>query len=86
MLLNCHLVPHWMDELEYLCDDLSSEATSPEFRLWITSRPHTKFSISTLQLGVKVALEVLDPMHSQRRIFVTVTLVICLLPIFLSSL
>ena len=60
MLLNCHLVPHWMDELEYLCDDLSSEATSPEFRLWITSRPHTKFSISTLQLGVKVALEVLE--------------------------
>ena len=57
VLLNCHLVPHWMDELEYLCDDLSSEATSAEFRLWITSRPHPKFSISTLQLGVKVALE-----------------------------
>ena len=65
MLLNCHLVPHWMDELEYLCDDLSSEATSPEFRLWITSRPHAKFSISTLELGVKVALEGTDSLRNR---------------------
>jgi dynein heavy chain len=57
VLLNCHLVPHWMDELEYLCDDLSAESTNGDFRLWITSLPHEEFSIPTLQLGVKVALE-----------------------------
>ena len=46
-----------MDELEYLVDDLSSETTNPDFRLWITSRPHEDFSVPTLQSGVKVALE-----------------------------
>ena len=32
VLLNCHLVPHWMDELEYLCEDLSQDSTNQDFR------------------------------------------------------
>ncbi len=57
VLVNCHLVPDWSDELEYLVDDLGSESTHPDFRLWITTRPHPGFSVPTLQAGVKVALE-----------------------------
>ena len=57
VLLNCHLVPHWMDELEYLCEDLSQDSTNQDFRLWLTSRPTERFSVPTLQLGVKVAIE-----------------------------
>ncbi len=57
VLVNCHLVPSWMDELEYLVDELSLETTNPDFRLWITSRPHPGFSVPTLQAGVKIALE-----------------------------
>ena len=32
VLVNCHLVPEWMDELEYLCDDLAADATNSDFR------------------------------------------------------
>jgi hypothetical protein len=28
VLLNCHLVPDWMDELEYLCEDLCQDSTN----------------------------------------------------------
>ncbi len=55
--MNCHLVPEWTDELEYLVDDLSLETTNPDFRLWITTRPHPGFSVPTLQAGVKLTLE-----------------------------
>ena len=57
VLLNCHLVPDWMDELEYLCEDLNQDSTNQDFRLWLTSRPTERFSVPTLQLGVKVAIE-----------------------------
>ena len=46
-----------MDELESLCDQLGSEMTNPEFRLWITSRPHASFSVPVLQMSFKIALE-----------------------------
>lgn len=49
--------PDWMDELESLCDQLGSEMTNPEFRLWITSRPHASFSVPVLQMSYKIALE-----------------------------
>lgn len=55
--MNCHLVPDWMDELEYLCEDLNQDSTNQDFRLWLTSRPTERFSVPTLQLGVKVAIE-----------------------------
>lgn len=55
--MNCHLVPDWTDELEYLVDDLALETTNPDFRLWITTRPHPNFSVPTLQAGVKLTLE-----------------------------
>jgi len=32
VLLNCHLVPDWMDELEYLCEDLAQDSTN---QVWI---------------------------------------------------
>ena len=57
VLLNCHLVPDWMDELEYLCEDLSQDATNQDFRLWLTTMKTEAFSVPTLQLGVKVAIE-----------------------------
>ena len=52
-----HQAPDWMDELESLCDLLGSEMTNPEFRLWITSRPHASFSVPVLQMSFKIALE-----------------------------
>ena len=57
VLLNCHLVPDWMDELEWLCEDLSSESTNQDFRLWLTTETTKEFSVPTLQLGVKIAIE-----------------------------
>ena len=57
VLLNCHLVPDWMDELEWLCEDLSSDSTNQDFRLWLTTETTQSFSVPTLQLGVKVAIE-----------------------------
>jgi dynein heavy chain len=32
VLLNCHLVPDWMDELEYLCEDLAQDSTNQVIR------------------------------------------------------
>ena len=46
-----------MDELEYLCEDLSQDATNQDFRLWLTTMKTEAFSVPTLQLGVKVAIE-----------------------------
>ncbi len=51
VLINCHLVPDWMDELENLVDLLGAENASSEFRLWITTRPSDDFSIPVLQVG-----------------------------------
>ena len=42
VLLNCHLVPHWMDELEYLCEDLAQDSTNQDFRLQNTFDTHNK--------------------------------------------
>ena len=46
-----------MDELEWLCEDLSSDSTNQDFRLWLTTETTQSFSVPTLQLGVKVAIE-----------------------------
>ena len=48
VLLNCHLVPHWMDELEYLCEDLAQDSTNQDFRymkdiLFFNKRLHIIF-------------------------------------------
>ena len=40
-----------MDELEWLCEDLSSDATNQDFRLWLTTETTKAFSVPTLQLG-----------------------------------
>ncbi|CAB4061835.1 DNAH [Lepeophtheirus salmonis] len=57
VLMNCHLIPEWMDDLEYICEGLNKESTNTDFRLWISTRPIKSFSVPTLQISVKIALE-----------------------------
>ena len=40
LLLNCHLVPDWMDELEYLCEDLSQDQTNQASSVFVN---HSRF-------------------------------------------
>lgn len=52
MLQNCHLLVHWLLELEKHLERLVKP--HPDFRLWITTEPVSKFPIGILQKSYKV--------------------------------
>lgn len=55
LLQNCHLGLDFMIEVEKML--LTAEEVSPEFRLWITTEPHPRFSIGLLQMSIKLTNE-----------------------------
>jgi dynein heavy chain len=59
LLQNCHLGLDFIDSLEdvLLKLKLPDSGCSPDFRLFITTEPHPKFSIGLLQMSTKVTNE-----------------------------
>ena len=54
---NCHMVPHWLPKLEFMCEGLDEDLASTEFRLWITTKESKEFPIPILQNCIKVVQE-----------------------------
>eukprot|EP00667_Euglena_gracilis_P002519 EG_transcript_2519 len=54
---NCHLGLPFLRELEDLLARQELAAVAEEFRLWITSEPHSAFPIGLLQMSVKLTNE-----------------------------
>jgi len=59
LLQNCHLGLDFIDSLEEMLLKLKApdSGCSPDFRLFITTEPHPKFSIGLLQMSTKVTNE-----------------------------
>ncbi|XP_037951167.1 dynein heavy chain 8, axonemal [Teleopsis dalmanni] len=60
LLQNCHLGLEYMNELTLLLLELERagpKSCNENFRVWITTEPHIKFSISLLQLSIKFTNE-----------------------------
>ena len=55
LLQNCHLGLEFMEEL--LITLTETENINELFRVWITTEPHPKFSISLLQISIKFTNE-----------------------------
>ncbi|KAM4770854.1 dynein axonemal heavy chain 14 [Rhinophrynus dorsalis] len=58
-LQNCHLAASFMPKLHKIIDTFAHERSNmdPQFRLWLSSRPHPSFPIPVLQKGLKMAVE-----------------------------
>ncbi|XP_028992315.1 dynein axonemal heavy chain 2 isoform X2 [Betta splendens] len=56
-LANCHLSLSWMPELDKLVEQLQVQRPHSDFRLWLSSSPHSEFPITILQAGIKMTTE-----------------------------
>jgi len=57
-LQNCHLAVSWLPRLETLLETAASTGGEhPDYRLWLTSMPSTKFPVPILQNGIKITNE-----------------------------
>ena len=55
MLMNCHLLPKWLKELEKILEQMTKPHA--DFRLWLTTLPTENFPLSILQRSLKVVTE-----------------------------
>lgn len=55
LLQNCHLALDFLEEL--LLTVLETETVHDQFRLWVTTEEHKKFSINLLQISIKFTAE-----------------------------
>jgi len=55
MLMNCHLLPKWLKELEKILEQMTKPHA--DFRLWLTTLPTDRFPLSILQRSLKVVTE-----------------------------
>jgi len=56
-LANCHLLMGWLPILERIIKDIPNRQPNESFRLWLSSKPHKKFSINILQNSHRITLE-----------------------------
>ncbi|PNJ39368.1 DNAH14 isoform 1 [Pongo abelii] len=58
-LQNCHLAASFMPRLCTIIESFNSPdvTISPEFRLWLSSKPYSSFPIPILKKGLKIAME-----------------------------
>jgi dynein heavy chain len=56
-LQNCHLAISWMTTLERIQEQQIESETDPNYRLWLTSMPTTRFPVPVLQSGIKLTNE-----------------------------
>jgi len=57
-LANCHLMLSWLPDLEkHILGIRNNPNTNPDFRLWLSSNPTSKFPIAILQMGIKMTTE-----------------------------
>ncbi|XP_046144739.1 dynein axonemal heavy chain 12-like isoform X1 [Osmia bicornis bicornis] len=57
LLENCHLVPHWMIQLEKIYANWSISNVSLDFRLWLSSYSTKEFPVHVLQDSIKIAYD-----------------------------